>query len=312
MEVLLMGRRRGRSKPSDSITLTTYAELDAYFYAFGQGALTLLVVISAAGLQKSRTMRAAVGDGVARISGHNSPLGLFRDAWYNRDCDLVLDDVDGLSGVGVHLLKSLCQTDLVKTLTWNTASQILAAEGIPRRFTTRSRVAIIANDWESINAHVAALTDRGHLVFFEPTPLETHLRTAEWFWDQETFNFIGERLHLFKDLSMRLYVKAFEAKTAGLDWQREVLSRCLTGPALLVARLKADPKFASEEERVKAFIGQGGGCRATYFNHAKELAPPCDPPRVELKNTAPPREDRAMGLGVLELLRARYRRVGDG
>lgn len=277
-----------------------------------KGRFRLLVVISAAGLQKSRNMRAAVGEEVAWISGHNSALGLYRDAWHNRDRDLVLDDVDGLSSTGVHLLKSLCQTDIVKTLTWNTASQILAAEGIPRRFTTRSRIAIIANEWEFINTHVAALTDRGHLVFFEPTPLETHLRTADWFYDQEVFDFIGARLHLFRDLSMRLYVKAFEAKKAGLDWRHEVLSRCLTGPALLVARLKADPNFATEEDRVKAFTAQGGGCRATYFNHAKELAPLCEPPRVELKNTAPPREEPSEEMGLMNLIKERFGRVGDG
>ena len=67
--------------------------------------------------------------------------------------------------------------------------------------------------------------------------------------------------------------KAFEARTAGLDRKREVHSRCLSGPAQLVARLKANPDLASEAERVKAFTEQGG-CRSTDFNHSKNLASP--------------------------------------
>src|SRR5262245_37935762 len=105
--------------------------------------------------------------------------------------------------------------------------------------------------------------------------------------------------------------KAFEARTAGLDWKREVHSRCLSGPALLVARLKANPDFASEEERVKAFTDQGG-CRSTYFNHSKNLATPSDQPCVPLKNTAPPCEERAMDPGVVDLLKSRHRRLGHG
>ena len=32
-----------------------------------------------------------------------------------------------------------------------------------------------------------------------------------------------------------------------------------------------DTRFASEAERVREFVRRGGGCRATYFNHAKRL-----------------------------------------
>ena len=37
---------------------------------------------------------------------------------------------------------------------------------------------IIANAWKTPNAHVAALEDRGHLLYFDPTPPELHARTA--------------------------------------------------------------------------------------------------------------------------------------
>ncbi len=38
--------------------------------------------------------------------------------------------------------------------------------GIPREFTTRSRVVIMSNEWKTLNKNVAALHDRGHVVFF--------------------------------------------------------------------------------------------------------------------------------------------------
>jgi hypothetical protein len=101
--------------------------------------------------------------------------------------------------------------------------------------------------------------------------LEVHRQAAGWFWHQEIFDFVAAHLHLIVQHSLRTYRQAYELKQAGLDWRRAVLSRCLTGPALLVARLRADPSFASEAARVRAFIAAGAGCRATYFHYAQKL-----------------------------------------
>ncbi len=49
-------------------------------------------------------------------------------------------------------------------------------EGIPREFTTKSRVVIIANDWRTLDRNVAALQDRGHVLLFQPSPAEVHAR----------------------------------------------------------------------------------------------------------------------------------------
>ena len=114
-------------------------------------------------------------------------------------------------------------------------------EGIPRRFSTSSRVLIIANDWRTLNVNVSAVEDRGHLLVFEPTALEVHLRTATWFWDQEVFDWIGTHLHLIERPSMRLYYAAWEQKQAGLEWRENLLARWLSGPRLLAAQLRADP-----------------------------------------------------------------------
>src|SRR5262249_25294772 len=154
---------------------------------------------------------------------------------------------------GIRLLKALCQSEPAKTLSWHTATPVLKHRDVPARFTTTSRVALIGNDWKTLNADVAALEDRGHVLVFEPTALEFHRQAAGWLWDQEIFDFVAGHLHLISPYSLRIYHQAWELKQSGLDWRRAVLSRCLTGPALLVARLKADPSFASEAARVRAF-----------------------------------------------------------
>ena len=224
---------------------------------------------------------------------------------------MVLDDVDGLyaSREGIRLLKCLTQTELQKSVSWHTDAATLAREQIPQQFPTTSRVAIITNEWHTLNRNVAALEDRGHVVTFEPSPREVHLRTASWFWDQEVFDFLGERLHLLREPSMRHYVAAWELKRAGLDWRSLVLSRCLSGAALLVAQLKANPNYTSEAQRVRAFIANGGGSRSTYFNLAKKLPPPTSVPHVQLNNQPPVR--RAADEEIAQILRRWRGHFGD-
>jgi hypothetical protein len=107
---------------------------------------------------------------------------------------VVLDDLDRLyaSRDGVRLLKCLTQSEPVKRVSWCTGAATLQREQIPQEFGTTSQVAIITNQWKTLNRDVAALQDRGHVVIFQPSALEVHVRTAEWFWDQEIFDFLGE------------------------------------------------------------------------------------------------------------------------
>ena len=107
--------------------------------------------------------------------------------------------------------------------------------------------------------HSQAVQDRGHLIAFEPPPQEVHRRTAEWFWDQQAFDFVADHLHLIDGLSMRDYHRAWELKRARVDWRRYWLERSLAVPTCHVARLRADRSFASEEDQVRAFVANGGG-----------------------------------------------------
>jgi hypothetical protein len=137
-----------------------------------------------------------------------------------------------------------------------------------------------------------------------------HRHAATWFWDQEVFDLVGAYLHLVTRPSLRTYVLAYERKVAGLDWNSAVLGRCLSGAALAVAKLKADPSYPTEEDRVRAFVASGAGCRATYFNHAQRLRGFEEVPVIKLMNTAPPRI--ADGASLLDVLRNRFGKLGSG
>jgi hypothetical protein len=265
------------------------------------------------GVGKSRSVRQALGSRVCWIGGQATPFGIYLQAYQHRHAPIVLDDVDGLYAdrLGVRLLKALGQTERTKTLSWQTAAPTLERCGIPRQFTTTSRVALIGNDWKTLNADVAALEDRGHLLLFEPSPLEVHRQAARWFWDQEVFDFVADHLHLMAQHSLRAYCRAWELKQAGMNWRQGLLARCLTGAALEVAKLKANPGLASEAERVRAFVQSGAGCRASYFRHAKKLQPAVATPKIALTRTTPP-VDTGAHADHLDRLRRRFGHLGNG
>jgi hypothetical protein len=286
---------KSKSLPETALRLGTYEELTRFVGAFAEGHLNFVMVVGDPGLGKSRRIREALGPEIAWIDGNATAFGVYIEAYEHRDEPIVLDDVDALhrEPAGIRLLKGLCQSEPQKALSWQSDARTLKYRGIPTQFLTSSRVAMIANEWWSANVHVAALEDRGHLVVFDPSPEEVHRHAAEWFWDQEIFDFVGEHLHLVKRPSLRTYVLAWEQKRAGLNWQELVLGRCLSGKLRMVARLKADPRYRSEADRVQEFIRSGGGCRATYFNYARKLRP-CEPaPKIKLTNSKPPKSPSA-------------------
>ena len=302
---------KSNHRPDSVVAVATYSELEHYARAFAEGHLTLLMLCGEPGLGKSQCFRRALGGKVCWIDGNASAFGIYLLAHEYRNQPMVLDDIDGLyrDRQGIRLLKALCQTDKVKTVSWQTAAALRL--GIPRQFQATSRVAIIANQWTSLNADVAALEDRGHCLQFAPSAGEVHRQAAGWFWDQDVFDFVAAHLHLTNQHSLRTYVRAWELKKAGLDWRHAVLSRCLTGTFLEVAKLKANPSFKSEEERVRAFVAAGLGCRGTYFNYAKKLQPHEGTAAIKLMHTSPLEAVKA-NADYLDILRRRFGPLGNG
>jgi hypothetical protein len=290
---------KSKSLPVFHTRLTTYEELHQFGSAFAEGHLTLLILLGPPGIGKTRSLRQWTSNQCCWIAGNASPFGIYIECYRHQNEPIVLDDVDGLARdrQGVRLLKALCQTDRNKTVCWHTRSFALEQLSVPQSFKTASQVAILANTW-FFSEDVRALEDRGHVLVFDPPAIEI-------------FDFVAEHLHLVGQHSLRTYVSAWERKQAGLSWRSAILDRCLSGPAREVARLRSDPAYASEQERVRAFIAGGFGCRATYFNYARKLRGPNTVPQIKLTQKVP-RLAEDPPVSVIEILRRRHKSLGQG
>jgi len=304
---------KSKSLPRHAIVLRRYTDLETHARAFAEGHLKSLVLIGPPGVGKSFTFRSVLGDHVCWMGGNASPFGIYLNAYLHVNQPLVLNDIDDLyrNSQGVRLLKALCQTDPVRTLSWQTRARDLDKLRVPREFQTTSPIALIANDWQTLSPNVAAIEDRVHLLAFQPTPLEIHQHCSKWFWDQEIFDFVTCHLPLLETHSLRLYVRACELKAAGLDWHSTIHAQCFEGTVRIVAQLRADRSYQSEEERVRAFVAGGHGCRATYFNHVKRLPSPMEIPKIELVTKLSP-QVLAESMDLIEVLRRRFRDLGHG
>jgi len=233
-----------------------------------------MILVGAGGLAKSRSVRAVLGDGKACwIEGNATPFGMYAKLYRHRDQFVVIDDVDALYAdrSGVRLLKCLCQTEEEKAVAWHSDARSLERQRIPREFTTKSRVVIISNDWQTLNKNVAALQDRGHVILFQPSASEVHAQAGKWFEDEEIYGWFAANLHRVREPSLRHYVRAKELKAAGMDWTEVLAAEDENPRSRLVTEILASPAYDSTAARVKAFVEQQGGCRATFFNYQRRL-----------------------------------------
>src|SRR3954453_15270343 len=188
-EAMPVRKKRGHDRPHKVLHLTTYQRLEQYLHAFAQGHFHLLILVGAGGVAKGGPVRAVLEGKACWIEGNATPFGMYAKLYRHKDEFVVIDDVDALYAdrSGVRLLKCLCQTEEEKAVAWHSDARSLERQGIPREFTTKSRVAIIANDWRTLNKNVAALQDRGHVLLFQPTAAEVHAQAGKWFDDREGY-----------------------------------------------------------------------------------------------------------------------------
>jgi hypothetical protein len=56
-----------------------------------------------------------------------------------------------------------------------------------------------------------------------------------------------------------------------MDWTEVLASEAENPRARLAGELLASTAYANTAARVQAFVEQGGGCRATFFNYRRRL-----------------------------------------
>ena len=250
------------------LRLTTYERLDEYLRAFAQGHFHLMILVGTGGLAKSRLVRAVLGEGRGCwIEGNATPFGMYAKLYRHKDEFVVIDDVDALYAdrSGVRLLKCLCQTEEEKTVAWHSDARSLERQRIPREFTTKSRVVIISNDWQTLNKNVAALQDRGHVLLFQPTAAEVHARAGTWFYDAEIYEWFAKNLHRVREPSFRHYVRAKELKAAGMDWTAVLVAEEQNPCARIAGEILASPAYDSTAARVQGVCPARGRVPGDLF-----------------------------------------------
>jgi hypothetical protein len=98
---------------------------------------------------------------------------------------------------------------------------------------------ISANDWRTLDRDVAALQDRGHVIFFQPGAAEVHRQAGTWFDDEEIYEWFAANRHRVREPSLRHYVRAKELKVAGMDWTDVLVAEAENRRARLAAELLA-------------------------------------------------------------------------
>jgi hypothetical protein len=260
--------------PPGAEIIKTFAEYRKMVDAFYRKAFNLLVIVGKPGLSKSKEFELRLKKGESyRIKGHATPYHTYKELWWHKHELVVIDDGELLwkEKDGRILLRSLTEAETYKEVFWASANKDLAKLGIPTSFRTRSKVAVICNKFVFGKAdEYEAIMDRAQMVYFDPTPLEVHTNTADWFWDQEIFDYVGNRLSVITNLTARTYIRALERKTAGMDWRKLIDEvYCYNFAVALVQELETSdlPKL----QRIATFKTKTGMSQATYYNYVTML-----------------------------------------
>ena len=255
------------------LALTTYQRLEEYLSAFAKGHFHLLILVGAGGLAKSRSVRAVLDGKACWIEGNATPFGMYAKLYRHRDEFVVIDDVDALYAdrSGVRLLKCLCQTEEEKAVAWHStrgAWSVRASRGSspPRAGSSSSPT----TGRPSTRTWRRSRTG-GMCSCSSPARPRSTRQAGKWFDDQEIYQWFAANLHRVREPSLRHYVRAKELKAAGMDWTEVLAAEDENPRARLAAELLASDAYGSTAARVKAFVEQGGGCRATFFNYRRKL-----------------------------------------
>lgn len=265
-----------RGLPENALKVTTFAEFSDCVTQFVAGKFTLLMLVGGPGIAKSQTVRRAVGNRPhVYLETHATAFGMYHKLHEHRGMPVIIDDLDHLyrDQASVRLLKSLCNTDMVKRLSWPTRHPDITRGEVPSSFTTTSPVCLIANEWRTLNANVQAIEDRAIIIHFAPSPGEVHVKVREWFDDDEVYQFIEEHLSFITRPSMRHYVKGKQLRQANSErWRTQLLAIMGVDEKVRVIQdLLTAPGFSSDAERIAAFEASGYGRRATFYRWKKRF-----------------------------------------
>jgi hypothetical protein len=273
-----MSRRGMKTTVPDHATkLKTYKAFGEIVRSFAEGKTDLLVVCGPPGLSKSQTLKHATeGTDALLVKGHVTPLRFYELAYHARNKPIVLDDVNQFMSnkLNQEYVRALTETDQLKKLEYQTSSKAFEALGIRKKFETSSGVCIITNWWED-SPLFAALESRAEFFVLDFSWAEVHREVGKWFWDQEVYDYVGEKIPQLRQPDMRLYMKAWKRKVAGLKylpWREVIDEHIATGNHQVVREYLADPKYKSDRKRAEDFVENGfAKSIQTFYSLAHEV-----------------------------------------
>jgi hypothetical protein len=225
-----MARHRGskHSVPGKAQKVTRYAELKELYEAYADGRINLLVVLGAPGLGKGKGLKAALeGTGGLYIKGYRTHLKFHLELYKHKDTPVAIDDADDfLNNKRLReQVKHLTETDQYKKIDYGSTTKILVEAGVPSFFFTTSSCAIICNTWDNDDPICWGIESRAEFIHFTPGWEEVYNEIGKWFWDQEIYDYLWERLPFLREPDMRLVVRAWDRKKGGLTempWQQVI------------------------------------------------------------------------------------------
>ena len=251
------------SKESDAEIMERMRErfeiLDDMTRAVKKGAVRAMIVSGAPGVGKSFGVEKVLSNhqllaDVANdqklkkfeiVKGAMSAIGLYKKLYEYSDskCILVFDDCDSvlLDDIALNILKAALDTSKKRTISWNTDSRSLIAEGVPNSFEYKGGAIFITNiNFQNIKSkklqdHLAALESRCHYIDLTiHTERDKMLRIRQIVADgmlaeyeftteqqAELVEFVDANKKRLRELSLRTVLKTADLiKSFPAKWQR--------------------------------------------------------------------------------------------
>ena len=189
------------------------------------------------------------------VKGAMSAIGLYKKLYEfsDRKCILVFDDCDSilLDDIALNILKAALDSSKKRTISWNTDSRSLVAEGVPNSFDFQGGAIFITNiKFDNVKSrklrdHLEALESRCHYLdltidskrekllrirqvvtdnnLFEENGYEFDAETKE-----EVLNFIVDNSSRMRELSLRMVIKVAALRSSMPErWKRVAELSCM-------------------------------------------------------------------------------------
>jgi hypothetical protein len=228
-----------------------------------------MIVVGPPGIGKTHGVSeklGQLGQNVTVVKGTASAFVLYQRLWQTRgeNFTLVIDDCDGLLTDlnAINLLKAALDTYDVRTVQWNTANTMLAANGIPQLFQYEGKVIFITNQclrnpkpkWKP---HWDALMSRALYIDLELDTIEAKLTRCRMVVENgmltnvlshseicQLFSYMETYADCFREVSLRTIKRLVELRTKfPNNWEKKAVLSMDDAPMSAMSRFKGTTKL---------------------------------------------------------------------